>query len=173
MDPKFRSLLMRSNRLLGAQLVEHNLVNIDHLESANEKLLELINSGSPRQRTVLGVLAYELDAVKEEDILMHQYEMDGAGVVDLRHLEIHEELKVGLDTASCWATWSVPFDRTEDVTFVATAYYLSPAVRKFWEEKFENRVLWFGTTLENIADFLEAQEGSAVVSIDGAESTPS
>jgi hypothetical protein len=101
---------MRSNRLLGAQLVEHNLVNIDHLEQANEKLLELISTGAPRQRTVLGVLAYELNAVKEEDILIHQSDTDGTGVVDLRHYEMNEELKAKLDIASCWATWSVPFD---------------------------------------------------------------
>lgn len=151
---------MRSNRLLGAQLVEHNLVKIDHLEQANEKLLELINTGSPRQRTVLGVLAYELEAVKEEDILIQQSDTYGAGVVDLRHYEMHDELKAGLDSSSCWATWSVPFDKEEDMTFIATAYYLSPAVRKFWEEKYDGRVLWFGTTLENIADFLEAQTSS-------------
>jgi hypothetical protein len=152
---------MRSNRLLGAQLVEHNLVNIDHLEQANEKLLELISTGAPRQRTVLGVLAYELNAVKEEDILIHQSDTDGTGVVDLRHYEMNEELKAKLDIASCWATWSVPFDVEEDVTFVATAYYLSPPVRKYWEELYDGRVLWFGTTLENIADLLEAHEGAA------------
>ena len=30
---------------------------------------------------------------------------------------------------------SVPFDREEDVYFVATAYYLSPAVRTYWEKQ--------------------------------------
>lgn len=170
MDPKFRSLLMRSNRLLGAQLVEHNLVKIDHLEEANEKLLELINSGSPRQRTVLGILAYELNAVKEEDILVYQADAEGAGVIDLRHYEMHEELKAGLDSASCWATWSVPFDKEEDMTFIATAYYLSPAVRKYWEEKYDGRVLWFGTTLENVADFLEAQSKPIMALGDAPES---
>jgi len=157
---------MRSNRLLGAQLVEHNLVKIDHLEAANGKLLEMINTGSPRQRTVLGILAYELEAVKEEDILIQQSDTYGAGVIDLRHYDMHEELKTGLDSSSCWATWSVPFDQEEDVTFVATAYYLSPAVRKFWEEKYDGRVLWFGTTLENIADFLDAQFGPIVGLVD-------
>ncbi len=47
------------------------------------------------------------------------------------------------------------------MTFVATAYYLSPPVRKYWEELYDGRVLWFGTTLENIADLLEAHEGAA------------
>ena len=158
MNPAFRSLLMRSNRLLGAQLVEQNLVNINQWEAANEKLLELINTGSPRQRSVLGILVYDLNAVKEEDVLLHQSEKDGTGVVDLRHYEIHDDLKANMDTDPCWATWSVPFDIEEDVTFIATAYYLSPAVRKHWESHFNNRVLWFGTTLEMIADILETRD---------------
>ena len=47
MDAKYRSLLMRSNRLLGVQLVEENLIKVDDLEAANEKLLDLISSGTP------------------------------------------------------------------------------------------------------------------------------
>ena len=49
----------------------------------------------------------------------------------------------------------MPFDREEEFTFVATAYYLSPAVRAHWEKEMGGRVLWFGTTLEAIADYLE------------------
>lgn len=40
MDAKYRSLLMRSNRLLSVQLVEENLNKVDDLEAANEKLLD-------------------------------------------------------------------------------------------------------------------------------------
>ena len=149
---------MRANRLLGAQLVEHNLIRIDDLESANEKLLEIINTGSPRQRTVLGILAYELKAVKEEDVLTHLRDTEGIGLVDLRHYEANEDLKLTLEREACWVTWSVPFDVEEDMTFIATAYYLCPAVRKYWEDKYDGRVLWYGTTLEGIADFVEAME---------------
>ncbi len=155
MNPEFRSLLMRSNRLLGAQLVEQNLIKLDDLEAANEKLLDLIGSGTPRQRTVLGILAYDLNAVKEEEILLHQRDTDGVGLVDLEHYEMNEEIKASLVPEECWATWSIPFDVQEDMTFVASAYYLSPAVRKFWEERYEHRVLWYGTTLEGIAEYLE------------------
>ena len=42
MSPENRSLMMRANRLLGAGLVEHNLVKIEDLEKANERLLEII-----------------------------------------------------------------------------------------------------------------------------------
>lgn len=156
MNPEFRSLLMRSNRLLGAQLVEQSLVKLEDLEAANEKLLDLISSGTPRQRTVLGILAYDLNAVKEEEILLHQRDTDGVGLIDLEHYELNEEIRNSLNPEECWATWSIPFDTQEDMTFVASAYYLSPAVRKFWEERYDGRVLWYGTTLEGIAEFLEA-----------------
>ena len=110
MDAKYRSLLMRSNRLLGAQLVEQNLIKVDDLEAANEKLLDLISSGTARQRTVLGILAYDLNVVSEEQILLHQRDADATGVIDLRHYEINEKIKADLDLDECWATWSIPFD---------------------------------------------------------------
>jgi len=155
MDAKYRSLLMRSNRLLGAQLVEQNLIKVDDLEAANEKLLDLISSGTARQRTVLGILAYDLNVVSEEQILLHQRDADATGVIDLRHYEINEKIKADLDLDECWATWSIPFDAEEDLTFIATAYYLSPSVREYWETKYDGKVLWYGTTLEMIAEYLE------------------
>jgi len=165
MNPEFRSLLMRSNRLLGAQLVEQNLIKLEDLEAANEKLLDLISTGTPRQRTVLGILAYDLNAVREEEILLHQRDTDGVGLIDLEHYELNEEIRSSLNPEECWATWCIPFDVQEDMTFIATAYYLSPAVRKFWEERYDGRVLWYGTTLEGIAEFLEAlREGEAAPS---------
>ncbi len=149
---------MRANRLLGAQLVEHNLVKIEELESANERLLELIATDNPRQSTVLGILAYEKKVLKEDDVLSHLTESEGIGLIDLRDYDVQEELKTHVDLGSCWATWSVPFDKEEDFNFIATAYYLSPAVRTFWEKQFSGPVIWFGTTLENIADYLEKLE---------------
>ncbi|HWL15077.1 MAG TPA: hypothetical protein VNR00_05695 [Opitutus sp.] len=153
--PANRSLLMRANRLLGANLVEANLVKIEDLEPANEKLLSLIAEDQPRQCTVLGILAYDMKVLREEDVLQHVVDNEGVGLVDLRHYEVAEDVKKNLDLAACWATWSVPFDHEEDFHFVATAYYLSPAVRAHWEKQFDGPILWFGTTLEAIADYLE------------------
>lgn len=158
MSSEHRSLLMRANRLLGAQLVEHNLVKIEDLEAANERLLELVATNNPRQSTVLGVLAYEKKVLREDDVLTHIADTEGVGLVDLRLYEVSEELRTGLDVGACWATWSVPFDKEEDFHCVATAYYLSPAVRTFWEKQLGGPVLWYGTTLEVIADFLEKLE---------------
>jgi len=50
MSPENRALLMRANRLMGASLVEANLVKIeDLLEKANEKLFEIIAAQNVRQ----------------------------------------------------------------------------------------------------------------------------
>jgi hypothetical protein len=35
---------------------------------------------------------------------------------------------------------------------------LSPAVRAYWEKQFGTTIVWFGTTLEILADFLEKLE---------------
>ena len=64
MLPEHRQLLMRSNRLLGAGLVEANLVKIEDLEKANEKLLEIMSQDQPRQSTVLGI--HELMVTNDE-----------------------------------------------------------------------------------------------------------
>lgn len=146
---------MRANRLLGANLVEQNLVKIEHLEAANDRLLELLTADNPRNSTVLGVLAYEMKVVKEDDILHHLVEDHSLGLVDLRSYDVSEELKKTLDLGACWATWSVPFDKDEDFHFIATAYYMSPAVRTYWEKQFKGPIIWYGTTLEMIADYLE------------------
>jgi hypothetical protein len=155
MSPENRSLLMRANRLFGAALVEHNLVKIEDLEKANERLLELIASNQPRQATVLGVLAYEVKVIREEDVLQHIVETEGLGLVDLRAYEPPDDIRKGLDMDACWATWSVPFDQEEEFVFIATAYYLSPAVRTYWEKRYNCPILWFGTTLEGIAEHLD------------------
>ncbi len=155
MSKEHRPLLMRSNRLLGAQLVEHNLVKIEDLETANEKLIEVVASDQPRQSTILGILAYDMKVLREDDVLHHIVETDGVGLVDLRDYEVPDDVKKNIDFGACWATWTVPFDKEEEFSFVATAYYLSPAVRMHWEKTVGGPILWFGTTLEGIADYLE------------------
>ena len=146
---------MRANRLLGAQLVEHNLVKIEDLEQANEKFIEVVAGGIPRQTSILAILAYDMKVLKEDEMLHHLVEADGLGLVDLADYDVPDETKKKMDVGACWATWSVPFDREEEFSFVATAYYLSPAVRSFWEKELGGPILWFGTTLESIAEYLE------------------
>jgi hypothetical protein len=171
MSKEHRPLMMRANRLLGATLVERNLVKIEDLETANEKLIEIVAGGQPRQSTILGILAYDMKVLKEDDVLHHIVESDGVGLVDLRDYEIPDDTKKGIDVGACWATWSVPFDKEEEFHFVATAYYLSPAVRAHWEKQLGGPILWFGTTLEAVADFLE-KHSAAVAAAPGNGAAP-
>lgn len=155
MMTEYRPLLMRANRLLGSALIEHNLVKFEDLEAANERLLEVAATGQVRQSSVLSILVYEKKVLREEDVLHHVVDDHGVGVVDLRGYDVPEEVKKELDLDACWATWSVPFDREEDFHFVATAYYLSPAVRSYWEKKLGGQIIWQATTMDIIADFLD------------------
>ncbi len=155
MSKELRPLLMRANRLLGAQLVEHNLVKIEDLEAASEKFIELVPGNEPRRASILAILAYDMKVVNEDHLLHHIVENDGVGLVDLREYDIPDEIRKTTDRAASWATWTVPFDREEEFTFVATAYYLSPAVRAHWEKEIGGRILWYATSLEAIADYLE------------------
>ena len=155
MMTEYRPLLMRANRLLGSALIEHNLVKFEDLEAANERLLEVAATGQVRQSSVLSILVYEKKVLKEEDVLHHVVDDHGVGVVDLRGYDVPDDLRKELDLDACWATWSVPFDREEDFHFVATAYYLSPAVRSYWEKKLGGQIIWQATTMDIIADFLD------------------
>ncbi|MDI1318719.1 MAG: hypothetical protein PSW75_00810 [bacterium] len=146
---------MRSNRLLGSALIEHSLVKFEDLEAANERLLEIAATGDMRRSSVLSVLVYEKKVLREEDVLHHVVDDHGVGVIDLRGYEVPDDVKNGLDLGACWATWTVPFDREEDFHFVATAYYLSPAVRAHWEKTLGGQIIWQATTMDIIADFLD------------------
>lgn len=153
-----RHLMMRANRLLGPVLVERDLISLQDLERATERLLELTARGEPRECTLLGVLAHELKVVAEADVLRKSVEADGIGLADLRAVEVPEELRREFDPGECWATWTVPFDREDDFYSVATAYYLSAAVRKHWEKVLNGPIIWYATTLEMLADYLEKLE---------------
>ena len=152
---EYRPLLMRANRLLGSALIEHNLVKFEDLEAANERLLEVAATGQVRQSSVLNILVNEKKVLSEEDVLHHVVDDHGVGVVDLRGYDVPDEVRKDTDLDACWATWSVPFDREEDFHFIATAYYLSPAVRSYWEKKLGGQIIWQATTMEIIADFLD------------------
>ena len=158
MSPENRALLMRANRLLGAALVENNLVKVEDLEKANEKLFEIIASQNVRQSTLLGVLSNHMKVIQEDDVLAFVTEHDPVGLIDLRNYEVSEDLRKSVDIGVCWATWTVPFDREDDFYSVATAYYLSAAVRKHWEKVLNAPIIWYATTLEMIADYLEKME---------------
>ena len=143
-------------------MVEHSLVSIDELDAANERLLELIsNSAAAPQISLLSILANERRALDENRLFEHLIEEEGLGIIDVRNIEVPEELLSVFKTDECWATWTVPFDLVEDTRYLASAYYLSPMVRQYWEEKLQGKVVWFAASLESITEFLETHEANA------------
>lgn len=146
--------MMRANRALGSSLVDHNLITIEALDTANERFLELTADENNESASLLQVLVYEKQALTEEQLLSYQVEEMGLGMVDLSNYDQPYDLRKKLDEGACAATWTVPFDIEEGIHFVATAYYLSPAVRSSWERTLETPILWFVTSMENVGDFL-------------------
>lgn len=149
-----RPLMMRANRALGSSLVDHNLISIEALDEANERLLELTADENKEDVSLLQILVYEKQALSEEQVLSYQVEEMGLGLIDLSNYDQPYDLRKSLDIGACRATWSVPFDVEEGIHFVATAYYLSPAARSYWERQLETQIIWFVTSMENVGDFL-------------------
>lgn len=160
MNPEYRPIVMRANRLLGAALVEHNLVKIEDLEKANERLLQVISDGENRQISLLGILVNDMRVLREEDVHSHLVETEALGLVDLTVYEINEELRKAWDIGACWATWSIPFDKEEGFVSIATCYWLSPAVRTYWEKIHGDNILWYGTSMEGIAELLDKAQSA-------------
>ncbi|MEZ5276405.1 MAG: hypothetical protein R3F07_08505 [Opitutaceae bacterium] len=149
---------MRANRLLGANLVENNLVRIEDLEKANERLFQIIETGTDRDASLLHILIRELNVLTEENILSFLVDERGVGIIDLEDVEMADDLRLEIKPDICWATWTVPFDREEDFHYVATCYYMSDAVRQFWEKELGGSIVWFATTMKSLTQMLERVE---------------
>ena len=157
-----KPLIMRSNRLLGATLVEQGLVSIDDLDEANDRLLELMSADSGNARvSLLSIMINEKRCLDEGRLLEKIVDDYLLGLIDPANIEFSESIQATLKVEECWATLTVPFDHVENTWYLATAYYLSPAVRSFWEDKIQGNVVWFASTVESISDFLESFETNA------------
>lgn len=158
-----RSLLLRSNRVLGASLVEHNLVGVDHLEAANERLFEILRGGVTPQTNLLHILHSEMHSIEESRLIEHVVRENGLGLIDLEHFQIEDTCRDWIDPETVWATWTVPFDKEDDFYFVATAYYLSVPAREFWEERLDGApIIWYAASINGIAAAVEKIEADRV-----------
>ena len=143
---------MRANRLLGANLVENNLVRIEDLEKANERLFQILEEGVDQDASLLKILVDELQVLDER----------GIGIIDLEDIEMGDDLRVDIKTDQCWATWTVPFDREEDFHYLATCFYMSDAVRQYWEKELGGSIVWFATTMKSLTQMLEWVENERI-----------
>ncbi|MDE0768562.1 MAG: hypothetical protein OSB19_09235 [Opitutaceae bacterium] len=157
-----KPLIIRSNRFLGASLVEQGLVSIDDLDEANERLRELIASNANGSQVgLLAIFVNEKQCLDENKLLEKIVEDYVLGLIDIRNVDYGDDLKKTLKPDECWATLTVPFDQVEDTWYLATACYMSSAVRSYWEDKIDGNIVWFASTIESLSEFLEAFETSA------------
>lgn len=149
--------MMRANRLFGANLVEHNLLSIEQLEAANTRFLDNIatpgSNGLPRH--LLHVLLYETQSLTEAALLNHQVDELTLPLIDLRRFEPNEEFRARY-IGQAWATLSLPFDRDQDVVFIASCYQLSPLVRDYWQKEIGGDLLWHVTSLESLTETIDS-----------------
>lgn len=150
-----RSLLLRCNRVLGATLVEHNLVNIEHLEAANERLFEVLKEGISRQSSLLSILSGEMASLDETDLMAFTIREYGLGLIDLADHVLSDDCRNLIEPDLTWATWTFPFDFEDGFYFVATSYYLSIAAREHWESRLDGKIIWYVTPMSSIANALE------------------
>lgn len=138
--------------------MEHNLVDVSDLEAANERLLEYVQEGIGRRTSILGLLVWEMNTLSEADLIRLQFDEYNLAPLDLDGMEWDETGFSDVSPDACWATWTVPFDRKEGFTFLATAYYLSSSVIEYWEEFTGGPVIWYGATMEGLGSMIEARE---------------
>jgi len=155
MGKENRGLVLRSNRFLANALSENGLVSGDDINEANEKLLEAIEAGNPRQISILNSLIYELKRLEEKDYIDFCLREHSIGLIALRNYRIRPIGNEMNDPDVCWATWTVPFDQVGDYYLVATAYYPSRPVVEYWEKIADLPIIWYGATIQCITESID------------------
>jgi hypothetical protein len=163
-----RALILRSNRFLGSALVDKGLVSVGDLEEANGKFMEAIQASDLKRASILSTLLFDLKKLDEGKLLEYLAEEEKLGLVDLNFVEVSSLRPMKVDLSLCWASSTVPFDNVEGTYMVATCYYLSAPVKKYWEDLLDGRVIWYGTStsslsraLERIEEIHEAEDAAA------------
>ncbi len=154
-----RPLIVRSNRALGSMLLEKKLVTSEQLDTANEKLLDNIAADDLRRASILPILLFEMQVLNEDAYLDAAVEKSGLGLIDLHGCQFRKFADLRLDITASWATWTIPFDIVDDFVLLATVFYSTPPVQKFWQEKFSGKnLLWYATAVRSFQTAMEKME---------------
>lgn len=153
-----QSLLIKANRMFGARLVENNIIDLEDLENANTHFLDKLRSGNLNEASILKLLVYELKSLNEDDLINYQIEKLGLGYCDLDNYKINEDIISTINIEDCRSTWSLPIDSIAGFWFVSSAYYLSIAVRKFWEESLNGDIIWYVSDFPRLNAKIESLE---------------
>ena len=144
-----RTLIIRSNRLLGSALIESGLVDNEAVEAAHEKLLMVLEAGMAESPSILTYLLFEQKALKENDLIEYTLKKHSIGLIDIRHYTL-DSLPEGCELSKCFATWSIPFNYRDGSYFIATAHYLSKPVVEAWEALLDGPIFWYATPMRSI-----------------------
>lgn len=154
-----RALILRSNRFLGSSLLDKGLITNANLEAANERFMEVIQSSeSFKNASVLKIMLHDLKVIDETLLLKHTREEYGIGLIDLNFIEFRQLPDIDIDLDLCWSTLTVPFDKAEQTYMLATCYYMSSPVVKYWEDLLGGKVIWYATSMVSINHGLERTE---------------
>ena len=154
-----RALILRGNRFLGSSLLDKGLISNANLETANEKFMEVIQSReSFKNASVLKIMLHDLKILDENRLLKHMLEEYEIGLIDLNSIEFRKLSNIEISLDLCWSTLTVPFDMDEQTYMLATCYYMSSPVIKYWEELLGGKVIWYATSMISISHGLERIE---------------
>jgi hypothetical protein len=156
MERKTSSLLIKSNRVLGTHLVEAGLTSVEDMDRANELFIDLARAKDLKRASILRVLIYDNQSLKEESLLDYQLEKFPVGAVMLENYKLNEELLQEHPLEVMRASWTLPIDFVNGRWFLATAYYMSEVVREFWEERLEGRITWNISSLSQLETVFES-----------------
>lgn len=164
MERATSSLLIKSNRVLGTRLVEAGLTSLENMDAANESFIELARAKDLKRASLLRILIYDNQSLREESLLDLLIEEHQVGAVLLENYHLDDVLLVQHPLEIMRASWTIPLDFVNDRWFMATAYYLSDVVRKFWEDRLEGRITWLVSPMhqfESVFEELDSQQPSA------------
>ena len=153
---KYRPLLLRSNRALGAALLNKSWVSVENLEAANTVLLEEMQKEQYSEANLLKILANKMKVLDEAGLLHTLANEEHLPFADLRIYETTVLAGFATDLELCRFTWTLPFNQRDNIWYVATASYLSEPVRQKWEEVLHAPILWYLTSLQNVEEALNA-----------------
>ena len=155
MERETSSLLIKSNRVLGTRLVEAGLTSVEDMESANESFIKHARDKDIKRASLLRILVFDNQSLKEETLLDYQLENESVGALFLDNYAISDDLLEQHSLELMRASWTIPLDCRNNRWFLASAYYMSDVVRKFWEDRLEGRITWYVTNLNQIESVLD------------------